>query len=43
MVNWCIESALKGKLLDETDPVLRSLEAYLLSARKSTPLEAGKH
>jgi thiosulfate dehydrogenase len=43
MINWCIENPLKGKPLAENDPVLRSLEAYILSTRKGTPLEAGKH
>jgi thiosulfate dehydrogenase len=43
MINWCIENPLKGKPLAENDPVLRSVEAYILSTRKGTPLEAGKH
>ena len=43
MINWCIENPLKGKPLLENDPVLRSVEAYILSTRKGTPLEPGKH
>jgi cytochrome c len=43
MINWCIENPLKGKPLAENDPVLRSVEAYILSTRMGTPLEAGKH
>ena len=43
MINWCIENPLKGKPLSEDDPRLRSVEAYILSARKGVPLEAGKH
>ena len=43
MINWCIENPLKGKPLAEDDPVLRSLEAYILSTRKGTALEPGKH
>ena len=43
MINWCIENPLKGKPLAENDPVLRSVEAYILSTRKGTPLEPGKH
>jgi hypothetical protein len=43
MVNWCIENPMKGKPLPEDDPRLRSVEAYILSARKGVPLEAGKH
>jgi thiosulfate dehydrogenase len=43
MINWCIENPLKGKPLAEGDPVLRSVEAYILSTRKGTALEPGKH
>lgn len=43
MINWCIENPLKGKPLAENDPVLRSVEAYILSTRKGTALEPGKH
>ncbi len=43
MINWCIENPLKGKPLAESDPVLRSVEAYILSTRKGTALEPGKH
>jgi thiosulfate dehydrogenase len=43
MINWCIENPLKGKPLAENDPVLRSVETYILSARKGVPLEPGKH
>jgi len=43
MINWCIENPLKGKPLPENDPVLRSVEAYILSTRKGTALDPGKH
>ncbi len=43
MINWCIENPLKGKPLPEDDPRLRSVEAYILSARKGVSLEPGKH
>ncbi|MEO8361902.1 MAG: cytochrome C [Vicinamibacteria bacterium] len=43
MINWCIENPMKGKPLAENDPVLRSVEAYLMSARKGVAMEAGKH
>jgi hypothetical protein len=43
MINWCIENPLKGKPLPEDDPRLRSVEAYILSTRKGTALEPGKH
>ncbi len=43
MINWCIENPLKGKPLAENDPVLRSVETYILSERKGVALEPGKH
>jgi hypothetical protein len=43
MINWCIENPMKGKPLAENDPRLRSVEAYILSARKGVALEPGKH
>jgi thiosulfate dehydrogenase len=43
MINWCIENPQKGKPLAENDPRLRSVEAYILSARKGVPLAPGKH
>ena len=43
MINWCIENPLKGKPLAENDPRLRSVEAYILSARKGVSLDPGKH
>lgn len=43
MINWCIENPVKGKPLAENDPVLRSVEAYIMSARKGVAMEAGKH
>ena len=43
MINWCIENPLKRKPLAEDDPRLRSVEAYIRSARKGVPLEPGKH
>jgi thiosulfate dehydrogenase len=43
MINWCIENPLKGQPLAENDPRLRSLEAYILSARKGVALAPGKH
>jgi cytochrome c len=43
MINRCIENPMKGKPLAENDPRLRSVEAYILSARKGVALEPGKH
>jgi cytochrome c len=43
MINWCIQNPLKGALLPEDDPRLRSVEAYILFARKGVALEPGKH
>jgi thiosulfate dehydrogenase len=43
MVNWCIINPLEGEPLDEDDPRMKALEAYILSQRSGTPLETGKH
>ena len=43
MVNWCILNPLEGEELAHDDDRMRALEAYILSQRKGTPLEAGKH
>jgi len=43
MVNWCILNPLEGKELAYDDPRMVALEAYILSSRAGTPLEAGKH
>jgi hypothetical protein len=43
MINWCIENPLEGTPLNHDDPKMKALEAYMLSARKGTPMEAGKH
>jgi len=43
MINWCIENPLKGKPLEENDPNLRAVEAYILSARKGVALTPTKH
>jgi hypothetical protein len=43
MANWCIENPLEGKPLAHDDPRLVALEAYMLSRRAGTKLEAGKH
>jgi thiosulfate dehydrogenase len=43
MINWCIENPVKGKAFKDDDVRLRALEAYILSTRKGTPLEYGKH
>ena len=43
MINWCIENPLKGKPLPDDDPRLKSVEAYILSARQGVPLSPGKH
>jgi cytochrome c len=42
MINWCIENPLEGKALAEDDPVLKSIEAYILSARAGKVLTPGK-
>ncbi len=43
MINWCIENPLEGQKLDESGKKMKELEAYILSTRKGTPLEFGKH
>jgi len=43
MVNWCILNPLEGTALAADDPKLEALEAYILSQRAGTPLQAGKH
>jgi len=43
MANWCIENPLEGKPLAHDDPRMVALEAYMLSRRAGTALEAGKH
>jgi thiosulfate dehydrogenase len=43
MVNWCIINPLEGEALAYDDPRMVALEAYILSQRAGTKLEAGKH
>ncbi len=43
MINWCIEHPVKGKPMNDDDPRLRALEAYILAQRKGVALEYGKH
>jgi len=43
MINWCIENPLEGKRLNEDDPKMKALEAYMISSRKSKVLSPGKH
>jgi hypothetical protein len=43
MINWCIQNPSRGKPLDDDDPRLKAMEAYILAQRKGVPLEFGKH
>ncbi len=43
MINWCIENPSKGKPLEDSDPRLRAMEAYIMSQRKGVPMAPGKH
>jgi thiosulfate dehydrogenase len=43
MINWCIENPVRGKPLADDDPKMKALEAYILSQRKGTPLNYGRH
>lgn len=43
MINWCIEKPLEGKTLSGDDETMKALEAYILSTRKGTAIDYGKH
>lgn len=43
MVNWCIENPLEGARLNEDGDKMKALEAYILSTRRGTPLQYGRH
>ena len=43
MINWCIENPLEGKKLDDNDPQMKALEAYILSQRAGKTIDPGKH
>lgn len=43
MVNWCIQNPLEGQPLSPDDERMHALEAYIVSQRAGTPLQAGKH
>jgi len=43
MINWCIEQAVRGEVLEPDDPNMRALEAYIPAQRKGTKLNYGRH
>ena len=43
MINWGIEQAVRGEVLEADDPNMRALEAYILAQRKGTKLNYGRH
>lgn len=43
MINWCIENPVRGKPLEDGDPKLKAMEAYIIAQRKGVALEHGKH
>jgi hypothetical protein len=43
MINWCIEQAVRGEVLQADDPGMRALEAYILAQRRGVELNYGKH
>ena len=43
MINWCIENPVKGVPLEDGDPRLRAIEAYIIAQRKGVKLDYGKH
>ena len=43
MINWCIQNPVRGEQLDPDGPTMRALEAYIISQRKGTVMDYGKH
>jgi len=43
MINWCLEHPVRAPRMDEADPRMRALEAYIYAQRTGTPLSYGKH
>jgi hypothetical protein len=43
MINWCIENPARGPRLNADDAKMRALEAYIMSQRKGTQMQPGKH
>jgi hypothetical protein len=43
MINWCLEHPVRAQRMDENDPRMRAMEAYIYSQRSGTPIEYGKH
>lgn len=43
MINWCLENPLRAKPMDEDDPRMRALEAYIYAQRSGKTLMYGKH
>lgn len=43
MINWCIEKPMEGIPIPDDSETMKALEAYILSTRKGTELEYGKH
>ncbi len=42
-INWCLANSLHGAPLDDRDPRLKALEAYLLMQRAGEALAPGRH
>lgn len=42
MINWCIEQASRGEILQPNDPKMRALEAYIYAQRRGTDLDYGR-
>jgi hypothetical protein len=43
LINWHIEQPARGKRLDPDDPMMRALEAHIVSQRKGAPMKFGEH
>jgi hypothetical protein len=43
MINWCLEHPVRAPRMDEDDPRMRALEAYIYAQRTGEPLAYGKH
>ena len=43
MINWCLENPSRAPRLDDDDPKLRAIEAYILYQRRGATIQPGKH
>lgn len=43
MINWCLEHPVRAPKMEESDPRMRAMEAYIISQRAGVKMEYGKH